>query len=146
MLEKFARLRLAVCNNGCLIYARAVPSSATSGFRDFLHTATPWILTPQPSPLGLHRRLVCTLRPTSRRLWQKLSRSVIFLSRSTRMLSRLSKTKQKICPAHTMQALRAKGSIAPTNSPAAIYPRERTPRCPLYRRLGGSQSWSGHRG
>jgi hypothetical protein len=28
---------------------------------------------------------------------------------------------------------------------AALYPGERTPRYPLYRKLGGPQSWSGHR-
>jgi hypothetical protein len=29
---------------------------------------------------------------------------------------------------------------------AVLYPRDRTRRYPVYRRLGGPQSWSGHRG
>jgi hypothetical protein len=32
------------------------------------------------------------------------------------------------------------------HAPAALFPGERTPRYPLYRRLGGPQSRSGHRG
>jgi hypothetical protein len=30
--------------------------------------------------------------------------------------------------------------------PGLVYPRGKNARCPLYRRLGGPQSWSGHRG
>jgi hypothetical protein len=57
-----------------------------------------------------------------------------------------------------MQALRRRGSIAPTHSwpldgvsgqrhaPAALYPRAKDPQYPLDRRLGGPQSWSGHKG
>jgi hypothetical protein len=32
------------------------------------------------------------------------------------------------------------------HAPAALYPRGKNPRYPLDRRLGGPQSWSGHRG
>jgi hypothetical protein len=32
------------------------------------------------------------------------------------------------------------------HAPAALYPQEKDPRYPLYRRLGGPQSRSGHRG
>jgi hypothetical protein len=32
------------------------------------------------------------------------------------------------------------------HAPAALYPRGKDPRYPLYRRLGGPQSRSGHRG
>jgi hypothetical protein len=61
---------------------------------------------------------------------------------------------------HAMEALGWRGGIAPTHSrrrhymgvsgerqaPAAVYPRGKDPRYPLYRRLGGPQSRSGHRG
>jgi hypothetical protein len=59
-----------------------------------------------------------------------------------------------------MEVLGGRGGIAPTHSrprhqmgvsgqhhaPAALYPRGKDPRYPLYRRLGGPQSRSGHRG
>jgi hypothetical protein len=59
-----------------------------------------------------------------------------------------------------MKALGGRGGIAPTHSrprhwmgvsgqrhaPAALYPRGKDPRYPLYRRLGGPQRRSGHRG
>jgi hypothetical protein len=32
------------------------------------------------------------------------------------------------------------------HAPATLYPRVKDTLCPLYRRLGGPQSWSGHRG
>jgi hypothetical protein len=61
---------------------------------------------------------------------------------------------------HTYEGVRRKGCIAPTNLqprnfigvsdqrhvPFVIYPREKNYRYPLYRRLGGPQSRSGHRG
>jgi hypothetical protein len=59
-----------------------------------------------------------------------------------------------------MQALTGRGSIAPTHSwlrkymweggqrhvLAALYPRWKCQRYPLHTRLGGPQSWSGHKG
>jgi hypothetical protein len=59
-----------------------------------------------------------------------------------------------------MEALEGRGAIAPTHSrprhymgvsgqlhePATLYLRGKDPRYPLYRRLGGPQSRSGHRG
>jgi hypothetical protein len=61
---------------------------------------------------------------------------------------------------HATKALGWREYIAPTHSiprhcmgvsgqrhaPAALYPRAKDPRYPLYRRLGGPQSRSGHRG
>jgi hypothetical protein len=32
------------------------------------------------------------------------------------------------------------------HAPAALYPREKNPQYPLDRKLGGLQSWSGHKG
>jgi hypothetical protein len=69
------------------------------------------------------------------------------------------KTKSKAVPLHAMEALGGRGGIAPTHSRprhymgvsgqhhvlAALYPRGKDPRYPLYRRLGGPQSRSGHR-
>jgi hypothetical protein len=66
----------------------------------------------------------------------------------------------KAVPLHAVEALRGRGYIAPTHSrprhkmgvsgqhhaPAAFYPRGKDPRYSLYRRLGGPQSRSGHRG
>jgi hypothetical protein len=66
----------------------------------------------------------------------------------------------KAVPLHAMEALGGRGGIAPTHSrprhlmgvsgqhhaPAALYPRGKDHRYPLYRRLGGPQSRSGHRG
>jgi hypothetical protein len=68
--------------------------------------------------------------------------------------------KSKADPLHAMQELGVRESIALTHSqprhymgvsgqrhaPAAHYPRGMDPRYPLNRRLGGPQSWSGHRG
>jgi len=70
-----------------------------------------------------------------------------------------SKSKKAV-PLHAMEALGGRGGIAPTHSrprhwmwvsgqrhaPAALYPRGKDPRYSLYRRLGGPQSRSGHRG
>jgi hypothetical protein len=67
---------------------------------------------------------------------------------------------RKICLAAAMEATRERGSIAPTHYwpqhqvgvsgqnhvPAVLYPGERTPQQSLDRKLGGPQSWSGHRG
>jgi hypothetical protein len=66
----------------------------------------------------------------------------------------------KAVPSHAMEALGRRGDIAPTHSrpwhqmgvsgqhhvPAALYPLGKDPRYPLYRRLGGPKSRSGHRG
>jgi hypothetical protein len=38
------------------------------------------------------------------------------------------------------------GMSGQRHAPAALYPRGKDPRYPLYRRLGGPQSRSGHRG
>jgi hypothetical protein len=68
--------------------------------------------------------------------------------------------KSKAVPLHALEALGVRGGIAPTHSrprhemgvgsqrhaPAALYSRGKDPRYPLYRRLGGPQSRSGHRG
>jgi hypothetical protein len=67
--------------------------------------------------------------------------------------------KGKAVPLHAMEALGGRGGIAPTNSRPRhygwvvsvtprprFYPRGKDPRYPLYRRLGGPQSRSGHRG
>jgi hypothetical protein len=65
----------------------------------------------------------------------------------------------KAVPLHAMEALGGErkynsysfltsavdGSGQP-HAPAVIYPRGKNPRYPLYRRLGGPQSRSGHRG
>jgi hypothetical protein len=68
------------------------------------------------------------------------------------------KGKGKAVPLHAMEALGGRGGIAPTHSRPRhymgvsvtprprFYPRGKDPRYPLYRRLGGSQSRSGHRG
>jgi hypothetical protein len=66
----------------------------------------------------------------------------------------------KVVPQHGMEALGRRGGITPTlsyppqymgmsgqhHAPAALYPRGKSPRYPLYRRLGGHQSRSGRRG
>jgi hypothetical protein len=68
--------------------------------------------------------------------------------------------KQKICPATAMQATRGEkgyssysflisaldGVSGQHHAPAALYPRGKDPLYPQDRRLGGPQSWSGHRG
>jgi hypothetical protein len=38
------------------------------------------------------------------------------------------------------------GVTCQRHAPAALYPRGKDPRYPLYRKLGGPQSRSGHRG
>jgi hypothetical protein len=67
--------------------------------------------------------------------------------------------KGKAVPLHTMEAPAGRGGIASTHSqprhwmgvssqhhaPAALYPRGKDPRYPLYRRLGGPQSRYGRR-
>jgi hypothetical protein len=68
--------------------------------------------------------------------------------------------KSKAVPLHAMEALGDRGGIALTHfrprhymgvssqrhAPAALYPRGKDSRYPLDRRLGGTQSRSGHRG
>jgi hypothetical protein len=68
--------------------------------------------------------------------------------------------KSKAVPLHVMVALGGRGAITPTHfllrhymgvsgqrhAPAALYPRGKDSLYPLYRRLGGPQSRSGHRG
>jgi hypothetical protein len=68
--------------------------------------------------------------------------------------------KAKFIPLHATKALGGTEGIAPTHSRpqhymgvsgrrdalTALYPRRMDPRYPLYRRLGGPQSRSGHRG
>jgi hypothetical protein len=68
-------------------------------------------------------------------------------------------SKSKAIPLVAMQALMRRGGIAPTHLTSALdddeslasrpgrdLPQEEDPRYPLYRRLGGPQSRSGHRG
>jgi hypothetical protein len=71
-----------------------------------------------------------------------------------------STIKIKLSHHKSMEALGGRGGIAPTHSrprhymwvsgqrhaQAALCPRRKDPRYPLYRRLGGPQSRSGHRG
>jgi hypothetical protein len=57
-----------------------------------------------------------------------------------------SKVKSKAVPLHAMEAIVGRGDIASTHAPAALYPRRKEPRYPLYKRLGGPQSRSGHTG
>jgi hypothetical protein len=66
--------------------------------------------------------------------------------------------KSKVIPLHAIEALGARGGIAPTQTsaldrvsgqhyaPAALYPRGMDTRYPLYRSLGGPQSPSGRKG
>jgi hypothetical protein len=58
------------------------------------------------------------------------------------------KVKGKAVPLHAMEALGGRGGIAPTHFDLGIKWGEWSAslRYPLYRRLGGPQSRSGHRG
>jgi hypothetical protein len=57
----------------------------------------------------------------------------------------VSKWKQSIVPIHSWPR-QYMGVSGQNHAPAALYPRGKNTRYQLYRRLGGLQSWPGHKG
>jgi hypothetical protein len=112
--------------------------------------------------ISIHRAqtVACEIYKLSPKATPSCNDSVLQMTVGDMSLKRDGCFRCKAVPLHAMVALGGRGGIAPTHSrlrhymgvsgqhhaPAALYPGRKDLRYPLYRRLGGPQSRSGHRG